>query len=204
MSKNCPLCNNKRHIFQPGKGWVRCECVDQIRADRIMSKSGFPQSLWEIESSSFVPGNSKDRQNLAQGILSVVKQEKPKPVFIYSTSPDKDRAAAIICRYRAILNQSVQTISFMTIDQLVQKNFGKGGELDDLLDPLSADIAVLSIGKEMTNKAHQNALYSVLYDRVLAERFTIVSSFLEKNRILQVYHKAVDQLMENNFNFYSC
>ena len=204
MTKDCPICNNKRHIFQPGKGWVKCECVAQLRANRIMAQSGFPDALWEIESSSFKPGNDDNRKKLAQGILAIVKHQDHQPVFIYSENPDKDRAAAIICRYCAIKDSSVQTISYTTIDQLVQRQFGKEYENQSVADPVLADITVVSIGREMTNKAHINSLYTLLYDRLLAEKFTIVCSFLPKNRILQVYHKAVDDLMAKNFVFYSC
>ena len=204
ITKVCPKCNNKRHIFQEGRGWVRCECVDQLRADRIMSHSGFPQALWEIESSSFKPGDDKDRKLLAKGILSIVKEYNKKPVFIFSENPDKDRASAIICRYTAILHPEVQTIAFAQLDKFVQRQFGKDVDGQSEADPMSADITCISIGNEMTNKAHMNSLYSLLYDRILAEKFTIVSSFLPKNRILQVYHKAIDGLMEKNFDFYSC
>lgn len=204
MAKDCPLCNNKRHIFKEGKGWVKCECVDQLRANRIMSHSGFPDALWEIESSTFKSGDDANRKSLAQGIQAIVKHMDKQPVFIYSDSPDKDRAAAIICRYCAIKHPEVQTIAYTTIDQLVQRQFGKEYEQQSETDPVHADITVVSIGKEMTNKAHMNSLYSLLYDRILAEKFTIVCSFLPKNRILQVYHKAIDDLMEKNFVFYSC
>lgn len=202
--KICSICNNKRHVFKEGKGWVRCECVNQLRANRIMAQSGFPDALWEIESGSFKSGDDKERKQLAQGILSIVKNFDKTPVFIYSESPDKDRAAAIICRYCAILHPEVKTIAFSTIDQLVQRQFGKEFENQSATNPVLADITVISIGKEMTNKAHQNAFYSLLYDRILAGKFTIVCSFIPKNRILQVYHKAVDELMEKNFVFYSC
>ena len=203
MSKICPLCNNKRHIFQPGVGWVRCKCVDQLRADSIMQTSGFPQALCTIESESFKPGSDPNRKALATAIANMVKSYDKKPCFIYSMDPDKDRVAAIICRYLSILHPEIKSIGFATIDQLVQKSFGKDTTLpfDDIN---SVDLAVVSIGSEITNKGHQNLLYKILYDRILSERFIIITSSIPKNRILQVYHKAVDSLMENNFNFYEC
>lgn len=204
MVKVCPICNNKRHIFKEGKGWVRCECVGHLRADRLMAKSGFPEALWSIDSSSFKPGDNEDRKRLANGILSIVKHYDKSPIFIYSESPDKDRAAAIICRYTSILHEEVQSISYTTIEQLVHRQFGKLYDSQSDVDPVSADITVITVGNEMTNKAHQNSFYSLIYDRILAEKFTIVSSFIPKNRILQVYHKAVDNLMQTNFTFYSC
>ena len=204
MAFNCSKCNNKRHLFEPGKGWVKCECMNVIRANSIMSHSGFPNALWEIDSGSFKPGKDANRNALAKGIVEIVNDYSKRPVFIYSDSPDKDRVSAIICRYITIKHPEVQSISFVTIDQLVQRQFGKVYENQSDVEPIDADIAVVSIGKEMTNKAHMNSLYSFLYDRILAEKFTIVSSFLPKNRIIQVYHKAVDDLMNKNFLFYSC
>lgn len=204
MGKICPICNNKRHVFQEGKGWVRCECVGHLRADRIMSKSGFPDSLWSVESGSFKPGDDAERKKLANGIISIVKQDDRSPVFIYSESPDKDRAAAIICRYMSILHEDIKSVSFTTVDQLVQRQFGKDFENKSEADPVSADITVVSLGREMTNSAHRSALYSLIYDRILAEKFTIVCSFIPKNRVLQVYHKAIDGIMEKYFVFYSC
>lgn len=204
MPKDCPICNNKRHIFKEGKGWVRCECMAQLRADTIMSQSGFPDSLWSIESTQFKPGDNPDRNLLAQGIVSTVKNADKQPIFIYSNSPDKDIAAAIICRYSAIAQESVKSISYVTIDQLVQVQFGKEYENQSKVNPLFADITVLSIGREMTNNAHRSALYTILYDRILSQKFTIVCSFIPKNRILQIYHKAVDDLFNANFVFYSC
>lgn len=203
-NKVCPICNNKRHVFKEGVGWVRCECLGQLRADRLMAKSGFPDSLWFVESGSFKPGDDPNRKNLASGILTAVKQYTKTPIFIYSDTIDKDRAAAIICRYTAILHPEVESISYSTIDQLVQVHFGKTYENQSAIDPLTADITVISIGREMTNSAHRSALYSLLYDRTLANKFTIICSFLPKNRIVQVYQKAIDSFLEQNFIFYSC
>ena len=202
MGKVCPLCNNKRHIFKPGVGWIRCKCVDQLRADRIMFASGFPEALCTIESESFKPGNDPNRKDLAKGISTIVKAYDRKPVFIHSIDPDKDRVAAIICRYLCILHPEINTVGYATLDALVQKWFGKETQIN--FDPHVVDIMVVSLGGEITNKSHQNVLYSILYDRILAERFTVITSAIPKNRILQVYHKAVDDLMANNFQFYEC
>ncbi len=204
MEKVCPICNNKRHIFEEGRGWVRCNCIKELRAYHLMSKSGFPDSLWEVESGSFKPGTDPERNALAQGIVSIVKNKDKQPIFIYSSTPDKDRAAAIICRYLAINHEDIKTISYITIDQLTQRQFGKTYENQADIDPCTADITVVSIGKEMTNTAHRSSLYSLLYDRLLAEKFTIVISFLPKSRIVQVYQKSIDTLMERYFAFYSC
>ena len=197
----CPVCKNKRHVFKPGVGWVRCQCVDRLRANRIMSKSGFPESLHLIESDSFIPGSDPERKNMAEGIMSIVKNYQKRPIFIYSTSPDRDRVSAIICRYLSILHPEIETISFATLDQLVQAQFNSSSEFNDFS---KSDVSVISIGREITNKAHQNYLYSFLYDRILGEKFTVVSSAIPQNRILQVYHNAVDALMSENFDFYIC
>ena len=204
MDKVCPICNNKRHIFKEGKGWVRCECLDQLRASRVMEKSNFPNSLWEIDSNEYVPGENLDRKKLGQGIIAMVKNYDKQPIYIYSESVDKDVAAAIICRYTVILHPEVKTVAYVTMEQLVQMQFGKTFESLPNVDPWKADISVISIGREMTNNAHRSTFYSLLYDRVLAGKLTIVCSFVNKNRIVQVYHKAIDSLMEKNFVFYSC
>ena len=204
VAKDCDKCHNKRHIFKEGVGWVRCECIDELRADKLMSKSGLPEPLWSIDSRSFKPGDDSDRKVLANAIKKITDAYDKKPVFIYSTQPDKDRAAAIIARYTAILHPSVETISYIKLDKLVQRQFKKDVMETDFIDPVTADITILGIGDEITNKAHQNAIYTLLYDRILGERFTIVTSFVPKNRIVQIYHKAVDDLMKNNFSFYSC
>ena len=203
--KVCKKCNNKRHIFEPGKGWVRCSCVNEIRANRIMSKSGFPEALWEISDATFKikPDGDLERKRLAKDIKKMVKNNSKQPVFIYSDSIDKDRVAAIISRYMAIVNPSIETISYSKLDKIVQRNFKKDVD-ETIVDPFTADITVITIGDEITNKAHQNVLYNILYDRILGEKFTIICSFVPQNRILQIYHKAVDQLMSTYFTFYSC
>lgn len=202
--KVCPKCNNRRHVFEPGKGWVRCDCLKEIRANGIMAKSGFPETLWEIDSSSFKTEGKVDRKELSSAIKKMVKSYDKKNVFIYSNTPDRDRASAIISRYTAILNPSVETIYFAKLETIVQNRFKKENSDPGFTDPVSADITVLSIGDEITNRAHQNALYTIIYDRLLGEKFTIISSLVPQDRLLQIYHKAVADIIQNNFKFYSC
>lgn len=204
--KICPKCNNKRHIFVAGRGWVRCECLGRIRADRLMVKSGFPDSLWEIDIKTLKAkiGENENGKELLKSISTSIKKNDKKNMFIYSKTTNKEIAAAVLCRYTLAVHEDVKTVAYMTLDQLVQSQFGKEYGENIVTDPIFADITVISLGCEMTNNAHRNELFKLLYERILTGRQTVILSFIPAFRIKQIYHKAVAELVESHFNFYTC
>jgi len=202
--KVCPRCNNKRHIFQEGKGWIRCICVSYMRATKLMSKSGFPRALWEIEPKEFNPNHEEYLQELSQALTESAKTYDKQNMFIYSEFIEKDKAAAILCRSTAILHEEVKSISYTTIDQLVQRGFGKEYEGQSEVDPEDADITVVAIGAEMTNAAHRSRLYQFLYNRLLSNKQTVVVSWIPDTKLMQVYQKAITTLLTKYYKFYVC
>ena len=201
---NCKICGNKRHVFVQGKGWVRCSCYKQSRAERIMSFSGFPKNLHNIESEVFIP-DTPDRKQLAMAIKEEVESYGKVPFFIYGNTIDKDKVAAIISRYLVMNFEEIDSVRYIDLNSLTENKFTKDSIQDENYVPYEeVDILTLSIGKEITNNAHRSTLYNLLYSRILAERFTIILSAFPKSRILQIYQKQIDEFIASNFKFFTC
>lgn len=201
----CKICNGKRHIFKEGVGWVRCSCVGEARADRIMAKSNFPVALHRLSSSSFKM-STKERIALGEAIKKEISSFDKKPFFIYSSSLEKDRVAAIISRYLIKQHASIESVSFTSLEALTEAFFKKEDQETEEVEQFNrkADIVTISIGKEITNTAHRNILYKLLYDRILGEQFTIIISSIPKSRIRQVYLEDVDNLLTEYCSFFEC
>lgn len=199
---DCPICKNKRHIFVEGKGWQRCKCVAEMRVERIMKASHFPIPLQKVDSKEFKT-NTAAKQNLGKAISIQVNEFNKKPFFIFSTSVEKEKVAAIITRYLVLNHPSIESVRYIDLTNLTENFFSKepSGEEIDYKD---VDVLTLSIGKEITNSAHRSILYNILYDRCVNEKFTIVISSIPRGRILQTYQESVNDLLLQNFEFYEC
>lgn len=200
MKQVCPLCNNKRHIFDPVKGWVRCSCVDELRILRIMTAAKFPPALIKLKDSDFKM-NTSEQKRLGLAIKGLIMTMTPKFTYIYSSSPVKEKVSAIITRYAILNNKDVESARYLNLGNLTESIFDKDQEQIDLSE---CDILVLSIGKEITNSAHRSTLYNTLYDRLVNEAFTIVLSSVPKQGVISKYGEEAGTLIKENFEFFEC
>ena len=200
----CNICNNKRHVFVEGKGWVRCQCAEDMRVNRIMQKSGIPLTLQRIESTKFKV-TTPNKKTLSEAIKRQVQEFNSTPMFIYSATLEKDIVAAIITRYSIVQHKNIETAKYISLEELTEAFFNKEVEEGQETIPLKdVDILTISIGKEITNTAHKNILYKLLYDRILDERFTIIISSIPKIRLLSRYGENVNEIISMYFEFYEC
>ena len=200
----CNICNNKRHVFVEGKGWVRCQCAEDMRVNRIMQKSGIPITLQRIESTKFKV-TTPNKKTLSEAIKRQVQEFNSTPMFIYSATLEKDIVAAIITRYSIVQHKNIETAKYISLEELTEAFFNKEVEEGQETIPLKdVDILTISIGKEITNTAHKNILYKLLYDRILDERFTIIISSIPKIRLLSRYGENVNEIISMYFEFYEC
>lgn len=201
MKDVCPVCNNTRHVLVNG-GWRRCSCLKNMKADRIMQEAQFPVTLVRVEASSFKMGNDKKKQ-LGEEILKRSKEWNSSPVFIFSQTPEKERAAAILTRYSAIKFPFVSTALFTKLDVVTEAFFAKDSE-ERTLKPEDVDILTLVIGNEIPNNAHRNILYNLLYTRLLNSKLTIICSSVPKDQLKPVYFDKVADIINENFSFFEC
>lgn len=200
--KVCKICGNKRHIFKEGVGWVRCECYYQLRVERIMGKGRFPVPLLSAKDLDFKL-SSPQRKALGVAIQQKVGEFNWKPMFIFSSTTAKDLAAVIIAKYIIINHSDVDSAIYTSLESLTESLFQKEKD-EDAPDYLNCDILVLTIGKEMTNSAHKNLLYNIIYERVLNQRLLIILSSISKDNIGQIYSSKVTDLMGEYFDYYEC
>lgn len=199
----CEKCGNKRHVYIQDKGWVRCSCLDEIRAKRIMRDSMFPIPLQNLESSSFKMTTPKKKE-LGEALLKQLKNFDPKPFFIYSMSTEKEKVAAILTRYLIKQHKEFTSARYISLEDMTESFFKRQQEEEDVVPVEEVSILTLSIGKEITNMAHRTILFNLLYSRILNERFTIVISSIPRLRLRAQYLEKVDDLFTQNFKFFEC
>lgn len=199
----CKLCNGTKHLYKEGLGWVRCQCWYDARARRIMGAGGFPIPLLDIESKSF-SYTTPSRKRLGAAIKDEIANYGKAPFFIYSQSQEKEKAAAIITRYLLKKYPDIETCQFIKLDEVIEHHFNKDSEEISLAEPESVDILALVLGDEITNKAHKNILYNLLYDRALHERFTLLLSFIPRELVKTRYDERLGNFLEQNFKFFEC
>lgn len=196
----CKECGGKQHVFRDGK-WTRCTCWYNAHARRIMGAGGFPLPLLDIESST-LKYTTKGRKQLGAAIRQEVDSYAKSSFFIYSSTIDRDRAAAILVRYLLKKHSEIESALYSKLESLVEDHFNK--ELTDRPDPLKAEILVISIGEEITNSAHKSLLYNILYDRALHARMTIIISSVMREGLRNRYDDRAASFIEENFKFYEC
>ena len=206
LVNDCNVCHNTRHIRNTSGLYVRCSCISEFSAAKLMYKKGWNQNLVLYDASKFKV-KSQHQQNLIKKIADIVSsKDYSKSLFIYSLSIDRDILSAILIKRMLMSDSNLKTLEKVSLNDLVDSYFNKSEDSDSSNNEIleSCDILQITVSDGLINTAHTSLLYNLLYNRILNGKFTVLLSNMPFATFNSVFKEKTEYLLKENYNFFNC
>lgn len=190
----CPLCHGMKHVFQQGKGWVRCSCFSGQHYEDLFDFSDWPMpgKMLLAKPKDFVMTNPSLRK-LGDFIEKAHKDSSLLGnSFLLTTGFMKEIALSLLVKVWVFDHaQEVKSVAFSRLSDAVVPYYTPSDQLDEDVGSfrslLTSDVLVLLFGDEATNNGHKTVLHELLYNRNMAGKMTFAATDLSMNEIASRY-----------------
>lgn len=191
----CSICNGTRHIRQSDGTFKRCVCIGTLRAEQALRYSNLPDSLRKVSLESFDTDRPQHRRFMLF-IKELTQKENTSYLSVISTpNIQREKFSAVLALVVLSLNESYSTLEYQQLDNIVSIYFSKEKYISD------ADVLILQLGNEQTNSAHSSILYDIIYNRLLDEKYTIISTSLPEAEFIKIYSQRTFNLIKQNGSY---
>lgn len=191
----CNICNGTRHIRQQDGSFKRCVCLGTLRAEQALKFSNLPDSLRKVSLDSFDADKPQHKRFMLY-IKQLAERSDPSYLTVISTANiQREKFATVLALVVLSLNEAYSTLEYQQLDNLVSAYFSKEKYL------VESDVLILQLGNEQTNSAHSSMLYDIVYNRILDEKFTILSTSLQEADFIKIYSQKTFNLIKQDGSY---
>ena len=188
----CPKCGGRRYI-RTEKGFISCSCKIKNEVQNAVNRSEIPQ-LFKLIGPEILSPDKKQDLDFAKEISSKIHLS----MFISSQGFLKDKYATLAVKL--LLKQELaSSIKWVSLDDFVQASFSNPQLFSSIKQ---TDILVLCVGDETVNSVHKSLFYSLISNRVLAMKSTIVLSSLKLSLIKSRYSSMIYSFISSIYSKY--
>lgn len=191
----CSICNGTRHVRQPDGTFKRCVCIGTLRAEQALKYSNLPDSLRKVSLESFDTDKPQHRRFMLF-IKELTNQPDSNFLSVISTpNIQREKFSVVLALVVLSLNELYASLEYQQLDNLVSVYFSKEKYISD------SDVLILQLGNEQTNSAHSSLLYDIIYNRLLDEKYTIISTSLSEADFIKFYSQRTFNLIKQNGSY---